>query len=260
MKSEKFYVKKYSDNLYALDEDHKATGFLVIGEERACLIDTMFGKEYSYKDIKKLTDKEVFVINTHGHSDHVLGNIHFKKAYIHKADQDMATKAYKIGKAMFPKRIFGSKYAEFENISEGDCISLGGLDLKIYELPGHTPGEIVVLCPQLRILFSGDAINHHLYMWLEHSTSMEEMVKNLKRLTPLMNGADIILHGHSVEKNDVSLITALIKGAEDIIDGRTENDFSVKIGGTDVMKHPFSVDENGTFNSTEHFIFYPCKA
>lgn len=257
--SDKFYVKKYSDNLYALDEDHKATGFLVIGSERACLIDTMFGKEYSADDIRSLTDKEVFVINTHGHADHVLGNIHFKKAYIHKADEKMALKSCRMGRFLFPNRLFKAKYAKFENISEGDCISLGDLDLEIYELPGHTPGGIVILCPQLRILFSGDGINHHLFMWLKGCIPMEEMVQNLIRLRPLTEEADMILHGHSVDRNDISLLDFLVKGAQEIIDGETKEDTIVKIGRSNVMRHTFKVDENGVFNSDEHFIFYPCR-
>ena len=257
MSGKKFYIKKYNDCLYGLDENHKCAGFLVIGEERACLIDTMFGKEYSLEDIQKLTDKEIIVINTHGHADHVLGNIHFEKAYIHKADRELAIKARATGKILFPKRIFKSKYAEFENIAEGDCINLGGLELKIYELPGHTSGGIVVLCPQLRVLFSGDGINHHLFMWLKDSVPMEEMVKKLKRLRPLMGEADIILHGHSIEQNDISLIDSLIKGAEEIIEGKTENDSVIRINGQKVRKHAFEVDPGGTFNSDEHFIFYP---
>lgn len=259
MSSEKFYIKKYSDRLYGLDEDHKSAGFLVIGDERACLIDTMFGKEYSFEDIRKLTDKEIIVINTHGHADHVLGNIHFEKAYIHKADQKIAIKACTTGKLLFPKRIFKGKYAEFENIAEGDSIDLGGLELKIYDLPGHTPGGIVVLCPQLRVLFSGDGINHHLFMWLKDSIPMEEMVNNLKRLRPLMGEADIILHGHSMEQNDISLIDSLINGAEEIIEGKTENDTVISFSGQKVRKHAFEVDANGTFNSDEHFIFYPFR-
>ena len=189
MSSEKFYIKKYSDRLYGLDEDHKSAGFLVIGDERACMIDTMFGKEYSFEDIRKLTDKEIIVINTHGHADHVLGNIHFEKAYIHKADQKIAIKACTTGKLLFPKRIFNGKYAEFENIAE----------------------------------------------------------------------ADIILHGHSMEQNDISLIDSLINGAEEIIEGKTENDTVISISGHKVRKHAFKVDANGTFNSDEHFIFYKYK-
>lgn len=259
MSTNKFYIKKYSDKLYALDEDHKATAFLVIGEEKACLIDTMFGKEYSLEDIRKLTDKELIVVNTHGHADHTLGNIHFEKAYIHKADIDIAKNGFKMGKLMFPSRIFKSKYATFEYIKEGDEINLGGLDLKVYELPGHTPGGIVLLCPQLRVIFSGDGINHHLFMWLKESTSMEDMVKNLKRLLPLMDEADTILHGHSMDENDISLIPSLIAGAEDLIAGNTSDDDQIKFGRNKVMRHHFKVDPNGKFNSEEHIIFYQNK-
>lgn len=37
----KLIVKKLRPYLYLLDENHECTGFLVIGEKKACLIDTM---------------------------------------------------------------------------------------------------------------------------------------------------------------------------------------------------------------------------
>ena len=43
------YVKQLKPYLYLLDENHEATGYLVIGDEKALLIDTMNG----YTNLKK---------------------------------------------------------------------------------------------------------------------------------------------------------------------------------------------------------------
>ena len=66
-------IKKLRDTIYLLDEGREATGYLLIGEERACLIDTMNGYNDLSKVVKDLTDKPVVVVNTHGHPDHIYG-------------------------------------------------------------------------------------------------------------------------------------------------------------------------------------------
>ena len=37
------YIKEVRHGVFLLDEAHEATGYLVIGDERACVIDTMNG-------------------------------------------------------------------------------------------------------------------------------------------------------------------------------------------------------------------------
>ena len=71
------YVKKMTENVYLLDEDHAATGYLVVGSEKACVIDTMNGACDLYEEVRKLTDKPLVVVNTHGHPDHIFGNRFF---------------------------------------------------------------------------------------------------------------------------------------------------------------------------------------
>ncbi|MCR5001477.1 MAG: hypothetical protein K6A71_06755 [Lachnospiraceae bacterium] len=66
------YISEIRPGVYLLDEAHEATGFVVIGENKACVIDTMI----SYTDIgaavKNITDKPLIVINTHGHPDYIM--------------------------------------------------------------------------------------------------------------------------------------------------------------------------------------------
>ena len=76
------YIKEMCPGVYLLDEAHESTGYLVVGEEKACVIDTMNGYNDLYKVVREITDKPVFVINTHGHPDHIFGNVNFEKAYI----------------------------------------------------------------------------------------------------------------------------------------------------------------------------------
>jgi len=37
------FIKEVRSGIYLLDEGHEATGYLVVGEEKACVIDTMNG-------------------------------------------------------------------------------------------------------------------------------------------------------------------------------------------------------------------------
>ena len=37
------YIKEMAPGIYLMDEAHEATGYLVVGQEKACVIDTMNG-------------------------------------------------------------------------------------------------------------------------------------------------------------------------------------------------------------------------
>ena len=81
----KIEVKQLSDRIFAMN-DLGATGYLVLGNEKALMIDTMNGSEDLKAVVRTITDLPVMVVNTHGHGDHICGNIFFEEAYIHPAD------------------------------------------------------------------------------------------------------------------------------------------------------------------------------
>lgn len=84
------YIKQLRPWLYLMDEAHEATGYLVIGEDRACVIDTMNGYCDLSAFVRSVTDKPVIVVNTHGHPDHIYGNIYFDNALLHPDDLPLA--------------------------------------------------------------------------------------------------------------------------------------------------------------------------
>ena len=74
-----------AEDTYAYSEGMNQTNvYLLIGEERAVLIDTGNGLLQLDEAVSKITDKPVFVINTHGHYDHIGGNRFFEEAWVPK--------------------------------------------------------------------------------------------------------------------------------------------------------------------------------
>ncbi len=251
------FVKKLRSNLYLMDEAHEATGYILIGEERAAVIDTMMGYNNLQKAVREVTDKPIIVINTHGHPDHIYGNVYFDRALISKTDKELAQMFLSESQFVEGTKKKNLTVPPFECIEEGDVIDLGGITLKVYALPGHTFGELVLLCPEERILFTGDGINHHLYMQGDGCLSIEDAIKAFDRIMFLENEADVILHGHAQDYDDITLMRAQRDGLQEILDGKTDNDtiYKSRFGG-ESLYHEFSVPEGRKFQQNKHGILY----
>jgi hydroxyacylglutathione hydrolase len=85
-----------------------------------------------------------YIVNTHGHVDHVAGNLDMKnktgaKIIIHESDAEMLTST----PAMILK-MFGAKQSPTADrtVRDGDIISVGGISLKVLHTPGHSPGSM----------------------------------------------------------------------------------------------------------------------
>ncbi len=242
--AKELFIKEMCQGVYLIDEAHESTGYLVVGKNEACMIDTMNGHNDLLEAVRKITDKPVFVVNTHGHPDHVFGNKYFGKAFIHPADRKMAQTFLK------------DASVEYSDVREGDVFDLGGKTLEVYELAGHTEGGILLLLKEDRILFTGDGINHHLWMQLDHSLPMAELVKNIDRIMFLEKEADRILHGHSQGFDDISLMRCLRNGAQEICDGKTDKDGDYHFFGGKAKQHPFECLPDKKYQQNDHVICY----
>ena len=250
------YIKEVCPGIFLMDEAHEATGYLVVGKEKACVIDTMNGYNDLNRTVRQMTDKPLVVINTHGHPDHIFGNVYFDHAFLHPADLPLAR--------MFASDPEFVKICEenslcmppFSDVREGDVFDLGERHLEVYELPGHTPGGIVLLLREDRILFTGDSVNHHLWMQLEGCAPLDEYVKSLDRIMFLEHEADRILHGHARDFDDISLLRCLRAGVEELCEGKTERDMPYHYFGGDVRQHPFACLPDRHYQQADHVICY----
>jgi glyoxylase-like metal-dependent hydrolase (beta-lactamase superfamily II) len=105
----------------------------------------------------KLTVK--YILNTHGHFDHVGGNQKMKDAtqaeiLIHKADAPMLGMLSSFG-ASFGLNVDNSPPAD-RTIDEGDKITFGDITLKVIHTPGHSPGGVSFYTDG--IVFVGDTL------------------------------------------------------------------------------------------------------
>ncbi|MBR5934010.1 MAG: MBL fold metallo-hydrolase [Treponema sp.] len=250
------FIKQLTPDVYMMDEGHMACGYIVVGNEKVCVIDTMNGFNDVKKAVREITDKPIIVVNTHGHPDHIYGNIYFDEAYINPDDLEVADAAVKEEVFVKASKEFGMKMPPFKPIKEGDVIDLGGKTLEVYNLAGHTPGGIVLLLKEDRILFTGDSVNHHLWMMLDESLSLAEYAKSVDRILFLEDKADRLLHGHTAGFDDISLLRCLRNGVQEILDGKTENDKDHKWDDGVCRQHNFKVLEGKNYSQTDEYVIY----
>ena len=84
-------VKKIDDCVWLMDDKGEATGYLVCGEKKAVVIDTMNGIADVHAVVRAITDLPLTVVNTHGHCDHIFGNLYFDcDCFLHPGDTEVA--------------------------------------------------------------------------------------------------------------------------------------------------------------------------
>ncbi len=241
-----YTVQKITDSIYAIDEFGTDIMYLVIGQEKAMLVDTGAGLGELKKTVETLTDKPVFVVNTHGHMDHAMGNREFGKAYMHEKDWNLVQKAYMTEERWrkFCLKTMKESYYAGPDLSEkplslpqelipvkaGDKFDLGGMVYEVLEVPGHTPGSIVLLDSENRILIAGDAVvSTPILIFDDYSTNVEEYHRALLDLKKREDEFDLILPGHFLRPISKRYLHDLIKCAENIMDGTVDvepEDFS----------------------------------
>jgi hydroxyacylglutathione hydrolase len=100
-----------------------------------------------------------YIINTHGHFDHVAANGKIKDAtgadiLIHPLDASMLG-SLSTNAALFGISVENSPPCD-QTIEEGDTVSFGKITLKVIHTPGHTPGGISLYTD--KIVFVGDTL------------------------------------------------------------------------------------------------------
>ena len=147
--------------------------YLVEREHDCVLIDTGMSKKANntIRAIKSYcSDKPLkAIIITHSHLDHIggletLGNLFGAEVVSHKEESPFIMKTKKLPSK---QGFFGKLTRSFSNISFGSGHKINQMvtngeivyGLKVFHLPGHTPGSIALEDTETSALFCGDIIN-----------------------------------------------------------------------------------------------------
>ncbi|MBR2924205.1 MAG: MBL fold metallo-hydrolase [Clostridia bacterium] len=239
MAEQRAIIKQLLPHLYLIDDAGESTCYLIEGQTHAMLIDTVNGQEDLRAIVEKLTKLPVIVVNTHGHGDHIFGNVYFDEAWMHPADFQLAEMFMDYAKEEMAKQ--GLKPCPLKPLAIGQVFDLGDLALEVVALDGHTPGSIGILDRKDRILFTGDGVNTHLWMQLEGCSTLAELRQMLINLKEQHGSEfDYILHGHDKGLREAVVVDWLIKGCDDLLAGRTENDKPYHYFAGECLQHPIS--------------------
>jgi glyoxylase-like metal-dependent hydrolase (beta-lactamase superfamily II) len=109
--------------------------------------------------IVELGLKPVFILNTHGHIDHIGANRDVKDKFniplcIHSLDSPLLEKIQEFELSFF----LGAKESPHPDrlLKDKDIVRFGKASLRVIHTPGHTPGSVTFLGDG--ILFSGDTL------------------------------------------------------------------------------------------------------
>ena len=240
-------IKEIAKNTYEIGEFDCACEFLIIGEEKALLIDTGMGIGDLRGLVEKLTDKPITLVLSHGHIDHIGGMGWFDVAYLSRNDWfTMFNLVPTVEKRRFDAEFIAKRnnrsydydldvdirpwpaMPRIRPLEEGQTFDLGGRIVTAYECPGHTEGSMVFLDDESRILFAGDACNCNLLINKKPGTlgfvSIERALTALERVSGMKDKYDKLYNGHCDfrpfgEPLDESVLTNAIGCCQDLVSG-----------------------------------------
>ncbi|MCJ7512150.1 MAG: MBL fold metallo-hydrolase [Anaerolineales bacterium] len=222
--------ERVADNIYVFTSELYAqvNAGAVVGPEWSVLIDTLPYPEET-KEIRELVEGRLgspvrYIINTHHHPDHVLGNCFFPQAVV-------------IGHALCRQLMDTSSRARLEAarrqsrevqdvelvlpsivFSEGSLIlRVGRRTLELISLPGHSPDGIGVLITEDHVLFAGDAMMPMPYLVDGDSEQLSASLRRIPKLKleNLVQGhGEIILRGEiqNALRSNLNYLTAIERG------------------------------------------------
>lgn len=189
MKVKVFTNGSFEENCYlAIDEP---TG-------EALIIDPGSQAKSIIQWVKEEKCKVKYVINTHGHSDHIGANTEVCNEFgvklgIHPLDAPMLTDA-KLNLSTYWGEPILSKKADFF-LNENDVVKCGDSELRVVHTPGHTPGGICLVGE--KIIFSGDSLFADSIGRTDFpGGSTVALIKSLKEKILPLDGSIIVYPGH----------------------------------------------------------------
>ena len=165
---------------------------------QAAVIDPGGSEETILYEVNNANLKVEYIINTHGHADHIAANDAIKKAtgaqvLIHHEDANMLTNA-QLNLSMYIGDGIVCQPA-YRLLNAGDMITFGSISFKVLHTPGHTPGGICLLSDN--VLIAGDTLFEESIGRTDFpGGSYSQLINSIKNQLMILEDAVKVLPGH----------------------------------------------------------------
>lgn len=257
-------VYQFRDNMYGLYTD-SADGagpswmYLIIGPEKAMLIDTSFG----IGDLRGLCNlltgnMPLIVANTHSAYDHSYGNCQFDEVYCHEYAIPRMLRQHNphIWDYLFNED-GSNKWLQFDRkdivefrdytikpVKNGHIFNLGqDYDIELIWMPGHQPGHSMYLDKKNRLIIGGDATCCESIgigggpkpgvpgdPYVKYGT-VRAFRDELRKLVKRKHEFDRVFPGHAIVDLDAEIFDRILETAEHIVRTNGQADFIIERNG-----------------------------
>ncbi len=192
------------------------------GNDECIIIDPGFDTDIIDNEIQENNLKPIAIVSTHGHFDHIVSVAFLKNKYcipfyLHEKDIKISQSAnFFLKVAQLDYKIETPK-PDFLFKGEYDCLSLNGIEMEIYNFPGHSPGSCILKIDNN--LFSGDILyKNGLGAGSIPKENPEQLKRSILKIFNIFNNDNLVLPGHGaseyvgvIKKNNLELMNFLFE-------------------------------------------------
>ena len=227
-----FTIEKIDDITFAISEykhSEKVHSYLLVGENKALLIDTGLGICNIKKEVDKITSLPIIVATTQVHWYHIGGHKYFNTIAVHELEEywleEFPLSLEEVKKEIvkepceFPNDFDIEKYNIYSGkpsilLHDNDLIDLGSRKIEVIHTPGHSPGHICFYDIDRKYLFTGDLVYLGKLDAFYPTTDPIKFRDSINKIKEL--DVKKILPGHNNLDIDVSLLKKIVYAFDEI--------------------------------------------
>ena len=189
---------------------------IVVGSKAVLVVDTGLGPrngETVLREVKKLSNADIYIVGTHFHSEHILGESAFPasaKVIRARAQQrdieefgvqpNFATRS-----AANAELMKDAKFRPADELFDSEkTLDLGGVRVRLlWYGRTHTNGDTLIFVEGDRVLFAGDVLMNRRFLAFNNNSSVQAWIDSIDKVEPLRPTRIVPAHG---EMGDESLI------------------------------------------------------
>jgi glyoxylase-like metal-dependent hydrolase (beta-lactamase superfamily II) len=235
-----FEVYEVEPSIFAIYEPfqwQEVISWLIVGTESAVLFDTGNGIGNIRAVVDQLTDRPVRVINSHSHFDHIGGNYQFDEVLSIATEFTLArthgNRSDELRMEVSPKALCRSlpegvseakhrtqPFSITDRIADGDVVDIGGRQLEILHIPGHTPDSIALLDRDAGYLWSGDSFYEGPIWLFFPETDLVAYRASVAKLAAVATGLKAVFPAHNTPQASPELLLQLRDNLDRVLTGQ----------------------------------------